>query len=65
MGIFSKLFGHKNEEKVGGMEDYMTLVRVYFIGSLGFSIRYHQFGNASGPSCFQKYASMFLQSIIV
>ena len=30
MGIFSKLFGHKNEEKVGGMEDYMTLIRVYF-----------------------------------
>lgn len=31
MGLFSKLF-HKNQEevKVGGMEDYMTLVRVYF-----------------------------------
>ena len=34
MGIFSKLFGHKNEEKVGGMEDYMTLVRVYFQAAL-------------------------------
>ncbi len=32
MSIFSKLFGHKDneEQKIGGMEDYMTLVRVYF-----------------------------------
>ena len=32
MSIFSKLFGHKDneEQKVGGMEDYMTLIRVYF-----------------------------------
>ncbi len=30
MGFFSKLFGKKNgETKIGGMEDYMTLVRVY------------------------------------
>ena len=29
MGIFSKLFGRKEQEsKTGGMEDYMTLVRV-------------------------------------
>ena len=35
MGIFSKLFGRKTEEnKVGGMEDYMTLVRVYFQAAL-------------------------------
>ena len=35
MGIFSKLFGRKTEEnKVGGMEDYMTLVRVYFQSAL-------------------------------
>ncbi len=34
MEIFSKLFGHKNEEKVGGMEDFMTLVRVYFQAAL-------------------------------
>lgn len=36
MGFFSKLF-NKNEEGsqgVGGMEDYMTLVRVYFQASL-------------------------------
>ena len=31
MNIFSKLFGKKEEEqKVGGMEDFMTLIRVYF-----------------------------------
>ena len=32
MGIFSKIFRRNNEdqEKVGGMNDYMTLVRVYF-----------------------------------
>lgn len=31
MSIFSKLFGKKDEEqKVGGMQDYMMLVRVYF-----------------------------------
>lgn len=35
MGIFSKLFGRKEEEsKTGGMEDYMTLVRVYFQAAL-------------------------------
>lgn len=32
MGFFSNLFGKKTEDKkkTGGMEDYMTLVRVYF-----------------------------------
>lgn len=32
MGLFNKLFGHKDkaETKIGGMEDYMTLIRVYF-----------------------------------
>ena len=32
MGFFAKLFGKKsdNKEKSSGMEDYMTLVRVYF-----------------------------------
>ena len=35
MGIFSKLFGRKDDDKkVGGMEDYMTLVRVYFQAAL-------------------------------
>lgn len=33
MGIFSNLFGKKGTEenvKIGGMEDFMTLIRVYF-----------------------------------
>ncbi|UKK53034.1 hypothetical protein [Prevotella sp. E2-28] len=33
MGVFSKIFGQKStdtETKVGGMEDFMTLIRVYF-----------------------------------
>ena len=33
MGFFSKLFGRKTDEeqqKAGGMEDFMTLIRVYF-----------------------------------
>lgn len=35
MGVFSKIFGRKTEDKkVGGMEDYMTLVRVYFQAAL-------------------------------
>lgn len=35
MGLFSKIFNRKpREEKAGGMQDYMTLVRVYFQASL-------------------------------
>ena len=30
MGLWNKLFGNKDEQKVGGMEDFMTLIRVYF-----------------------------------
>ena len=30
MSIFSKILGKKPKEKVGGMEDFMTLIRVYF-----------------------------------
>ena len=35
MGLFSNIFGKRNKEyRSGGMEDYMTLVRVYFQASL-------------------------------
>ena len=36
MGFFSRLFGKKDKEeaKVGGIEDYMTLVRVYMQAAL-------------------------------
>lgn len=30
MGLFDKLFGNNSKQKVGGMEDFMTLIRVYF-----------------------------------
>lgn len=39
MEIFSKLFGRKEQEsKTGGMEDYMTLVRVYFQATLAVQL---------------------------
>jgi hypothetical protein len=37
--LFSKIFGKKErKERIGGMEDYMTLVRVYFQASLAASL---------------------------
>ena len=30
MGFWNKIFGKKDTPKVGGMEDFMTLIRVYF-----------------------------------
>ena len=45
MEIFSKLFGKKNKEvKVGGMEDFMTLIRVYFQASLAAGIGINNLG---------------------
>lgn len=39
MSIFSKLFGKKDEEtKVGGMQDYMTMIRVYFQASIAAQV---------------------------
>ena len=39
MGFLSKIFGRKKENaNVGGMEDYMTLVRVYFQASLASNL---------------------------
>ena len=38
MGIFSKIFGKKSKEKVGGMEDFMTLIRVYFQGAIAAQV---------------------------
>ena len=38
MSFWSKLFGKKdNEEKTGGMEDFMTLIRVYFQAAIAES----------------------------
>ena len=45
MEIFSKLFGKKNKEvKVGGMEDFMTLIRVYFQASLAAGLGINNLG---------------------
>ena len=30
MGFWNKIFGKSDDQKVGGMEDFMTLIRVYF-----------------------------------
>ena len=30
MGFWNKIFGRNDAQKVGGMEDFMTLIRVYF-----------------------------------
>ena len=34
MGFWNKIFGKKDAQKVGGMEDFMTLIRVYFQASM-------------------------------
>ena len=43
MSIFSKLFGKKQTEgeetsRIGGMEDFMTLIRVYYQSVMACSI---------------------------
>ena len=40
MGLFAKIFKRKSndENKVGGMEDFMTLVRVYFQSALAIRL---------------------------
>ena len=39
MGFFSRIFGKKKEEKkVGGMEDFMTLIRVYFQSAIAAQV---------------------------
>ena len=53
MGIFAKLFGRKDDDKkVGGMEDYMTLVRVYFQAALASQLGI-QFGHVARLACLQ------------
>ncbi len=45
MGLFSNIFSkRKNEEKVGGMEDFMSLVRVYFQASLAANLNITNLG---------------------
>ena len=35
MGFWNKIFGKSDSQKVGGMEDFMTLIRVYFQAAPG------------------------------
>ena len=45
MGLFSNIFSKKkNEEKVGGMEDFMSLVRVFFQASLAANLNITNLG---------------------
>lgn len=45
MGLFSNIFSKKkNDEKVGGMEDFMSLVRVYFQASLAANLNITNLG---------------------
>ncbi len=45
MGLFSNIFSKKkNEGKVGGMEDFMSLVRVYFQASLAANLNITNLG---------------------
>lgn len=45
MGLFSNIFSKKKkEEKVGGMEDFMSLVRVYFQASLAANLNITNLG---------------------
>ena len=38
MGIINKLFGKKSENNEPGMEDYMTLIRVYFQAAIAANV---------------------------
>ena len=42
MGIFSNIFKKKEKDKVGGMEDFMTLIRVYFQSTLAAQLGINQ-----------------------
>ena len=38
MSFWNKIFGKKDTQKVGGMEDFMTLIRVYFQASMDLRV---------------------------
>ena len=55
MGFLAKIFGKKKQEtKVGGMEDYMTLIRVYFQASLASNLGISNLGLLVGEKSFCK-----------
>ena len=38
MSLISKIFNKKEENKIGGMQDYMTLIRVYFQAAIAAQV---------------------------
>ena len=66
MGFFSKLFrrnGGEEKQKVGGMEDFMTLIRVYFQAALASDLGITNLGALPDLRVF-KATLRFLRSII-
>lgn len=54
MNIFKKIFGKKDEENVGGMEDYMTLIRVYFQSVLASNLGINNLGVLPDLATFKR-----------
>ena len=59
MSIFSKLFGKKQTEgeetsRIGGMEDFMTLIRVYYQSVMACQHRYHKYNFLPDMAVFKR-----------
>ena len=57
MSIFSKLFGKKESEeseKVGGMQDFMTLIRVYYQSAMASSLGITNLGFLPDMAAFKR-----------
>ncbi len=56
MGFFSKLFGKKKEEqvRVGGMEDFMTLIRVYYQSVMAAQLGINNLGSLPDLRVFKQ-----------
>lgn len=54
MNIFNKIFGKKDTENVGGMEDYMTLIRVYFQSVLAANLGISNLGVLPDLATFKR-----------
>ncbi|MCQ2132626.1 MAG: hypothetical protein MJY90_04745 [Bacteroidaceae bacterium] len=54
MNILSKIFKKKETEQVGGMEDYMTLIRVYFQSVLASNLGISNLGALPDLATFKR-----------
>ena len=62
MGFFSKLFrrnGGEEKQKVGGMEDFMTLIRVYFQAALASDLGITNLGVGERSRCKKMLKEMY------